>query len=314
MKHIYGVITYGWVAAMLFAVASCDKSSSPAPSENCHSIAFGTPYLTKAVIESSEDMDAFTVWGGTDAADATNVFNATRVYKNGNIWDYDYPRYWVEGKSYRFIAVYPDAGINAVCSKDGVVSIENFDCSMYGEEATDLMVATATRDYDGTNSEAVGLVFRHLLARVNISAKSSGHNVTVKEISLYGVNYKGSYVSSSPDDIWSGIAVADESSGLFKSSGINLTSSLESVNIFENLLLIPHYSLDNAVLKLKYSYYGETKEYESIISMRTAAVDEWLAGQMYDYTVTIPLNLSGIVLDVTVKEWEEENTSVSWGN
>lgn len=313
MKHICEIIAYVCTAAVLFSFASCDKGSCISDTESHRDIAFGVSCQMKSAVEDAGGMNAFIVWGGNEIGDATNVFNGTLVSKNGSMWNYDYPRYWIQGKSYRFMALYPPDGLNAVCGKDGILRVSDFDCSSYGEDAVDLMIATAARDYDGTNSGAVGLDFNHLLSRINISVKSSGNRVTVKEAMLYGVNYQGTWTSPSPGS-WSDMVTATEVSGKFMVTSVAVTEDMTSVFLFEDLLLIPIESLDGVILKLKYGYEGDSREYETHVPLKTDKVDCWTAGQMYAYTVTLPLNVSDIILDVSLLEWEEENTSVSWGS
>lgn len=68
---------------------------------------------TKALVNDDETTDSnlseFYVYGGSQ--NSQNLFNGERVYK-GTDWQYDNIKYWVEGSTYRFAAIYPGANDN----------------------------------------------------------------------------------------------------------------------------------------------------------------------------------------------------------
>ena len=92
----------------------------------------------------------------------------------------------------------------------------------------------------------------------------------------------------------------------------NTTNGFEK-DMLGDLLLIPHKEADltNAKLGIAYRYQGETADRTSTIGLKTADVTQWEAGKTYHYTLTIKGGKLSIT--VTVNNWKEEDTSVSWG-
>lgn len=64
---------------------------------------------------TNTSLSEFYVYGGSDKSQ--NLFNGERVYK-GTDWQYDNIKYWVEGSTYKFAAIYPGAGNNLSASFD----------------------------------------------------------------------------------------------------------------------------------------------------------------------------------------------------
>ena len=58
---------------------------------------------------TNTNLSEFYVYGGSDQSQ--NLFNGERVYK-GTDWQYDNIKYWVEGSTYKFAAIYPGANDN----------------------------------------------------------------------------------------------------------------------------------------------------------------------------------------------------------
>lgn len=64
---------------------------------------------------TNTNLSEFYVYGGSDKSQ--NLFNGERVYK-GTDWQYDNIKYWVEGSTYKFAAIYPGAGSNLSANFD----------------------------------------------------------------------------------------------------------------------------------------------------------------------------------------------------
>ena len=65
--------------------------------------------------KTNTNLSEFYVYGGS--AQSQNLFNGERVYK-GTDWQYDNIKYWVEGSTYKFAAIYPGASNNLSASFD----------------------------------------------------------------------------------------------------------------------------------------------------------------------------------------------------
>lgn len=278
----------------LLLTAACTDELAENPADGARPIAFTPAAETRAAVDGSSlpSSSSFSVWGwyGTGNEINKNVFNNITVTESGGTWGYTGgTQYWIPGMTYNFYGVYP-AGYGS-CTNSGVITVEDFDCS----KAVDLMTATHTRTYDGTNADAVNMQFKHELARVKVSVESNG--ATVDGLKVYGVGYKGNFNSGSTLK-WTEIVTAAEE------------STLLSGKTAQDMLLLPATDLTNAKLKVTY-HYGSDASATRTDEASLAIAGGWAAGQQYHYKVSIVAGK--LTITVTVVEWNEEDTSVSWG-
>lgn len=290
MKQTYILTSLLCLTVLLMPGCTSPIGSGDDPSSSTLAINFGTPQAdTRAAVSSTTDMGDFSVWGGYDG-NASNVFSQVTVHSPG--WTYDGgTRYWISGKTYNFYAVHP-AGVGS-CDSDGTITIEDFDCSKTGNEAVDLMTARAT-GLKGSEAPTVGLKFGHELAQVKVSVESNG--ATVDEMKVYGVSYKGNFNSGSTSK-WTVTDTTEENATPF--SG---TTALD-------MLLLPATDLTDAKLKITYHYGSDTSATRTN-EASLAIAEGWAAGQQYHYKVSIVAGK--LTITVTVADWKEEDTSVSW--
>lgn len=291
MKQTYILTSLLCLTTLLMPGCTSPIGSGDDPSSSTLVINFGTPQAdTRAAVNSSADMGDFSVWGGYDGY-ASNVFNSVTVHSPG--WTYDGgTRYWISGKMYNFYAVHP-AGLNASVDDFGTITVNDFDCSKTGDEAVDLMTATAT-GLKGSEAPTVELKFRHELAQVKVSVESNG--ATVDEMKVYGVSYKGNFNSGSTPK-WTVTDTAEENTTPFSGS-----TALD-------MLLLPATDLTDAKLKMTYHYGSDTSATRTN-EASLAIAEGWAAGQQYHYKVSIVAGK--LTITVTVADWKEEDTSVSW--
>lgn len=304
---------YLFLPLLCLVPAACSTSVVNEPETETHAISFRAPQAeTRAVVDDESLPGDFLVWGGYDD-DATRVFDGTTVYHPN--WDYrDGTRYWTEGKLYDFYAVYPTelpTGSTASVSKEGTITIENFDCSATGADAVDLMTATASRDYDGTDNSAVGLTFQHELARVKFIVISEGDAITITDAKLYGISHTGDLNGST----WTPDATSSSDIPSFntESLSINDNDTDEHLLFGGDVLLIPQSLTNAATFVFNYQYNGETETHSVSSTLSTVGnVTTWDAGKSYNYRVSIPQHPVDVTLTVTVTDWEEENFTVEW--
>lgn len=313
MKRISMKTTFGLAAALLFTAACTHEMSDNLPNTS-RAIDFQMPQTRAAVSDAADMADGFSVWGWyrNENSGPFNVFNGVKVSKSGNKWGYEGTQYWIPGMTYNFYGVYPaDTGS---CTSDGSITVEDFDCSKTGTGAVDLMTATATESGDAP--ESVEMKFGHELAKVNFIIKAEGTPVNIKVFKLEGVYYQGDLVqTANGTSSWDNCQACASDDNHFK-----LASSLSIVDGSEgdplgNLLLVPHDNLTNARLHLTYRIGNEQDGTGSIdhvrnFELQTADITTWNAGQQYKYLITVQAN--DLRIEVTVNEWNEENTSVSW--
>ena len=274
----------------LLLTAACTDEQVENPADGARPIAFTPAAETRAAVDGTTLPGDFKVWGWYGESTGNidkNVFNGTII--KAPSWTYDGgAQYWIPGKTYNFYGVYP-AGYGS-CTNSGVITVEDFDCS----KAVDLMTATHTRTYDGTNADAVNMKFKHELARVKVSVESNG--ATVDGLKVYGVGYKGNF-NSGPPSKWTEIVTATEE------------KTPLSGETAQDMLLLPATDLTNAKLKVTYHYGSDASATRTAEASLTIA-GGWAAGQQYHYKASIVAGK--LTITITVMDWNEEDTSVKW--
>lgn len=293
MKRISIKATMSLVVILLLT-AACTDELNDRPADTGRAIAFTPAAETRAAVEGSAlpSGSSFSVWGwyGTGNKINKNVFDNITVTESDGTWGYTGgTQYWIPGMTYNFYGVYP-ASVTASVTNDGIITVEGFDCS----EAVDLMTATAT-GLSGDAAQTVAMEFRHELARVKVSVESNG--VTVDEMKVYGVGYKGNFNSGNTPK-WAVTGTAEEN-----------TTPLSGETELD-MLLLPTTDLTNAKLKVTY-HYGNHASATRTDDASLAIAEGWTAGQQYHYKVSIVAGK--LTITVTVVDWNEEDTSVSWG-
>ncbi len=290
MKQTYILTSLLCLATLLMPGCTSPIGSGDDPSSSTLAINFGTPQAdTRAAVNSSADMGEFSVWGwyGKDGTNSYNVFDNETVSRSGNSWDYTGgTRYWIPGYEYNFYGVYP-VKIGS-CTADGLITVNNFDCSNFGEDAVDLMTATATGD--GNNPQPVAMEFKHLLAKVNIVATVEGGNCTVTSATFSGMAIKGNYNSSAG---WT-----DTTTGSFTNSESKVLNTT-GTDLLGDLLLIPQTVTDEFKIKVSYTLDGKEQTPKEITL--PTSINQWDAGQSYKYTLTFKGN--NIIFTVNVASW-----------
>lgn len=286
-------------AALLTACTTTVTDDIEAGEESVsRAINFGTPALSRSAIENvnDENFTEFDVWGwyAPDGIDNyTQLFgkgdNGEVVSRKGGLWTYEGRRYWQEGRTYNFYALYPNGMDNANYNSDGTLTVSDFDCSGTGDDAVDLMAAART-DMSGNAPEKVAFTFRHLLTKVNIVATVENGNATVTSVSLSGVTMKGTLRGTT----WS-----ETSTGDFSNPSASIPLSVNETSLLGDMLLIPQ-SVGDFRLTVNYTLDGEEKTYQGNLS--TASVTQWEAGNSYKYKLAIKGD--NIIFTVNVSKWK----------
>ena len=328
MKRISIKATMG-LAAILLLTAACTDELNDHPADTGRPIAFTPVAETRAAVEGSAlpSGSSFRVWGwyGTGNDINKNVFNnpfETVMESNGS-WGYTGgTQYWIPGMTYNFYGVYP-ASVTASVTNDGIITVEGFDCS----KAVDLMTASATDvSADGMiyNSGSVSLQFRHLLSLLNFSFENqlTSHAIDITNLRL-SVAVTGD-CQSSPSPTWVNLA-SDKTELILHPAGNPLQVG-KKASASTPLLVIPQSNTDVTVtftvnIREVYSETGGgsliySKRYTASLATGKATDNAWRIGNRYNYTATIPtdiMNGEDITLTVSIKDWDEEDASVSWG-
>ena len=167
----------------------------------------------------------------------------------------------------------------------------------------------------GTNPpQSVAFTFSHELSRLSFKLESNA--VTVVSAALYGVDYRGTLTKSASSASWSPSegGTATQDSTPFEVE--NPAATEGTATLFDDILMIPHSDLTEAVLSISYrknssSDPDEPDEIERLsLNLSDTDVKAWEKGQSYRYT--LQLNMGSISVNVSVLPWVQENTSVEW--
>lgn len=305
--------------ALLLGSVSCTNELPDGTGQGDAAISFRTPAVTRAAVEGDfPEGSQFSVWGWYTSQNGSNQpFDNVPVTYDGSTWSYTGGlRYWVLGATYDFYAVYPATGITASCMQDGTIEVKGFDASKTGAEAVDLMTArkTGIQADENTVASAVELGFGHELARISLNVTSEGDVVTLTNVKLSGVFYKGNFDSSATPK-WSNLTANTSDDGIFSADNVALTTDALSASLFGgDLLLPPHDELTGISLTFSYQYTDDVSQafHEADLSLATGQITAWSAGNHYNYTVNIPRNGTDVTLKVTVTDWATEDYTVQW--
>ncbi len=320
MKQLYILFFLSCLAACTTTVVDEPDVDRPIP------IGFSSQAETRAIVTGNNlpDGSLFKVWGGYSG---NNVFDGREVIKTASGSTYQGAEYWVTGKTYNFYAVYPADVPGAEVTDAGSITITDFDCSLTGDEAVDLMTASATDvSADGmiSNSGSVSLQFRHLLSLLNFSFENqlTSHAIDITNLRL-SVAVTGD-CQSSPSPTWVNLA-SDKTELILHPAGNPLQVG-KKASASTPLLVIPQSNMDVTVtftvnIREDYSETGGgsliySKRYTASLATGKATDNAWRIGNRYNYTATIPtdiMNGEDITLTVSIKDWDEEDASVSWG-
>lgn len=306
MKRI--PVTLGALSLLLLlTVTSCTSTLSDEPTTDAPAISFMPAAETRAAVEGGTLPDDFLVWGGYSN---TLLFEGETVHPNGSYENGT--RYWVPG-TYNFYAVYPATIKDKTTFSNGSLTVKDFDCSATGNDAVDLMTAIPLSiTYEaGNEPQPVAMEFQHELAKVKFTVKSENTVAIVSSFKVYGVNYQGT-LAKGQTAIWNSVTACTETNTPYKLENFtfNTTNGFEK-DMLGDVLLIPDNDLTDAKLYIAYRYQGETTDRTSTVNLQTTAITQWEAGKSYHYTLTIKGGT--LTVTVTVADWKEEDTSVSWG-
>lgn len=318
MKRIPVTLLWASSLLLLLPAASCTDTLGGDPDTDARAITFTPAAETRAAVETDFPKgSSFSVWGwyGTDDPITNNVFDGETVTKNGGAWTYGGGnRYWIAGMTYNFYGVYP-ADVKASVTNGGTITIENFDCSATGADAVDLMTATHTRDYDGTNTDAVNMPFKHELARVKFQTKTQGNKVTITSFKINGVSYKGDFSHQLPSGNaqWTIKQSTVAGDGIFSTNKtIENTTDERITDLLGDLLILPQQlETSKQQLAISYRYDDETTDRTKNVDLRIEnGTTDWTAGQSYAYT--LDLRTASLTLTVTIQDWTTQDADVDW--
>ena len=290
-----------YTAAIALIAVACSTSVTEnidsATQNGDRAIGFATPAV-RSVIDDADDTDftAFDVWGWYaptgETGNPAQLFGTDEggevVSRAGGPWSYEGQRYWQEGQTYHFYALYPSKLENANYDNDGTLTITDYDTKDQ-LKTDDLMAASSSRVYDGTDNSAVAFSFSHLLSRVTISIKTVGVKVTAADAKLYGLHTTGSYSGSSDSGTWTVADTAsDNAAPSFTNNETVIVEANDNASLWEDLLLIPQ-NVGKLTLTLSLQREGEDSPTSYTLKL-DSSIAQWQPGQHYNYVLTVSVD------------------------
>ena len=294
---------------------------------------------------------------GTQAGVTCSYLDPTRPAILGD-WRYDDPRYWDKQATFDFIAYAPVSSANpiryyynAADAEVGDAGNEFKSTSTYTLEGTniqatpttaekvkgftveagkdlDLMVSAYSGSIDGaSHNEYVNLIFRHILSKFNVKvAKGEGLNnaiVTIKEVTITGLDDSGDYTSSNYNP---GIATGWVSSSVdntYKLTYANATGTVLNSGTYAGNPLVftpgaPYFFIESLIMPqdIADNHVGVTVKYTIKSTVNGIEQDFNYAFDLYDlvnlrslkegynYTLTCTIQPEIIKFDATASAWD----------
>lgn len=160
------------------ALVACNKEAAIETPQG-DAIAFGDAFVdhsTKAIYETANDLQGFTVWGNVANVALYGETGATVTRDNkalGAAWTCSVTRYWTPSSTFNFAAIANGTGTDCV---NGIPTKISY--TLNGTDPADLVYGTAAATTDAscvptgsvvTGTGIVSFTLEHLLARVKVS-------------------------------------------------------------------------------------------------------------------------------------------------
>lgn len=294
---------------------------------------------TKALVNNDGTTDSnlseFYVYGGSQ--NSQNLFNGERVYK-GTDWQYDNIKYWVEGSTYKFAAIYPGAGSNLSANFDYGTGRMELLATVDNANQYDLVYAEQgpiTIDADNIASQPkVSFTLGHILSKLRFVFQKNadfGNNTKLiisnlkvsgaKGIAGQGILGKATYENTTGNFVWT--PAADASNVTFTSDQTYTVtdesivgSATEEKEVGQTFFVIPQSPQGGFTLSFtvqlqekatlaggeSWVNIGEPHDLEATITNA-----QWAANNIYTYTVKLKqANITSaypIEFEATVSDW-----------
>ena len=338
MKKLYALI----LPLCLLATGACTTAEEP-PVDASVPIGFSTqveavtktsPVITTDGTDGTTKLTKFWVTGLYGKSDNyTYVFENTEVSDTdeNNVWDTETPGYWIPEQTYRFAAYSDGRQSVPTGSRDkddetsGVGYVNGtFRIRDYEAGSRDLVVAEVKEQdaddfiqgFRNGNTPCVPLEFKHILSMLTFTFT----NETNKEIEVTDIRFTVINKADFSNDSWTGVS-EDNSTERHLHAETPLKVAAGATATSDAAFIIPQENADVTVtftvnIRETTDAGGNlvfSKRYTSNLATEGG---EWDIGYRYNYTATIPKDVmegADITLNVSVKPWETEDASVSWG-
>lgn len=301
--------TYTVFVALLLTVAFSSCRREPLP-ENAILFSVGPEVnveaATKAGSPADQGYSAIKLYGSTASF---TVFDGTRLTKNSTsgAWEYSPLKYWEQGQTYNFRAVYPaEANIVEASSTSVEInynSLGSNTASVYSGNY-DLMVATAQNKQ--TQSTKVPLQFHHACAAVGFVFTKSGNvsaDCKVTSLKLKDVYTSGTLTYTSTTE-GSAVTNSDWTVPTSTTETWTLSSAEWAVPTSVQWYFVVPQPLSGA--SVEYTYVCGTDAPKTVPPIAIPNKDSnnnllsWVPGKAYVYTIDIAVSK----IDVQIEPWD----------
>lgn len=250
--------------------------------------------ITRALKTSFEVGDSFAVWGAmVDGAESVEIFDGTEVTQvSAGNWTYSPERYWFDGWSYDFVALYPALSGVTYDIPGKSVAIADFPTT----QGTDLLIAKRTGiNYDPVNP-TVALQFSHMMSQISIQGANADDGL---EIEITNIRFVGKAQASYDGTKWtqngSAATLAQSSTSTELLQGTYKT-------LLENILVVPNAIDSDMRIILTYTVNGAMKPNRTI-PLSAASLTSLEPGKKYIYKFTLDPAGNIIFERPTVDTW-----------
>ena len=252
--------------------------------------------ITRVLKTSFEVGDSFAVWGAmVDGAESVEIFDGTEVTQvSAGNWTYSPERYWFDGWSYDFCALWPASvsGNTTYNIANKSVEIDNFNTT----QGTDLLIAKRTGiTYDPVNP-TVALQFNHMMSLISIQGANADDGL---EIEVTNIRFVGKAQASYDGTEWtqngSAATLAQSSTSTELLQGTYKT-------LLENILVVPNAIDSDMRIIITYTVDGAMKPNRTI-PLSAASLTSLEPGKKYIYKFTLDPAGNIIFERPTVDTW-----------
>lgn len=233
--------------------------------------------ITRALKTSFEVGDSFAVWGAmVDGAESVEIFDGTEVTQvSAGTWTYSPERYWFDGWSYDFVALYPALSGVTYDIPAKSVAIVDFPTT----QGTDLLIAKRTGiNYDPVNP-TVALQFNHMMSQISIQGANADDGL---EIEVTNIRFVGKAQASYDGTEWTQKGSTATLAQLSTSKLLQGTYE----TLLENILVVPNAIDSDMRIILTYTVNGVMKPNRTI-PLSAASLTSLEPGKKYIYKFTL---------------------------
>lgn len=220
-------------------------------------------------------------------AEQTSVLtNAHLIHSSG--WTYSNTKYWVNGHSYKFFAVYPYDSDAEFTSDNSKVSFD------VNEGTTDYLYDAVERNFSSPLwGKTVNLSLKHALSKVTFSVQNDSENetITIKKVKLTGEGKSATCTIDPSGTVFTptGSSAADYEINYESQPQIVPNGSLD---LFSRYVVPQDFSANSVYLEI--TYPGTNEVINRIDLYNSTSSHKWETNHNYNYVISVgnPIGIS----------------------